>query len=56
MNCRNCGHPQSDHVTQVYGKGERPVVTVCFYPIHRNFDCPCARFERKTETGEGNEV
>ena len=38
LDCKNCGHPNSDHVTMVVG-GEKPVVTSCYFPVHRNYDC-----------------
>lgn len=45
--CYNCGHPFSDHVTHVTDDESHPIQTFCYYPVHRNYDCPCARFEQK---------
>ena len=53
MACRNCGHPHSDHVTRILGTNGEVVVTSCFYPIHRNYDCPCTKFERSDEKRQG---
>ena len=47
MTCRNCQHPFSGHVTLVTDNETHPIVTVCYYPIHRNYDCPCDAFSRE---------
>jgi hypothetical protein len=49
MTCSNCDHPHSDHVVMVTNEG---VTTSCFYPVHRNYDCPCTNFQRNDDLRE----
>ncbi len=42
MTCSNCHHPFIDHVVHVVDDG----ASVSFYyPVHRNYDCPCTKYE-----------
>jgi hypothetical protein len=49
VKCKNCDHAKSDHVTLVTTEG---TTIACYFPIHRNFDCPCTKFERKDDLRE----